>query len=127
MSETTLWTNSNTSSSFAAQTVSLNSSMLNYDYLKFVFQSTTSSTDDHIVLVPTSNFYGSRMQSITSNAIGLTASSSGTSTNYCNRWVSNTQSNSSGSTTSVFFGNSIRQDGTASNTTCIPKKIIGMK
>ena len=54
--ETTLWTNPSPGSQFATQTVTLSDSLLNYDYVKFVFRQHTSTTAETIILVSVTDF-----------------------------------------------------------------------
>jgi hypothetical protein len=54
LSETTLWTNSNPSSSFAQQTISLNYSIDNYSYIKFYAKLNKDIDVELITIVPVS-------------------------------------------------------------------------
>ena len=48
MTETTLWTNSNVANTFAEQTITLNDSITNYDYIKVTITSSTSTTTEYM-------------------------------------------------------------------------------
>ena len=52
MTETVLWTNSDPTASFSAQTVTLSDSLLNYKYLKIVYRSSNTNTVDYYTLYP---------------------------------------------------------------------------
>lgn len=54
--ETVLWTNGNPTSSFSAQLVTLNDSISNYDYLKFVFKVRNNIDENSSVIIETSEF-----------------------------------------------------------------------
>ena len=55
-SETTLWTNSSPSSSFAQQTVTLSYSMSNYTYVRFYMRRSTTNSDTASYIILVSDF-----------------------------------------------------------------------
>ena len=52
MTETVLWTNSDPTASFSAQTVTLSDSLKNYKYFKVVYRSSNTGDIDFYVLFP---------------------------------------------------------------------------
>lgn len=57
-----LWSNSDTTSSFAAQTVNLSDSVLNYDFMLVTYAFSTGSQDFSSVLIPVSEIYTNAAQ-----------------------------------------------------------------
>lgn len=119
LTETVLWTNSDTTTQFVSGDVTLSESMQNYKYLKFVFKSATTANALKSVIYPVEEF---------------------TYTNVSNSWCrasSPMRSNSSGtnyvrgliykSDTSINISNATAFNATGnSNTLAIPYQIIGL-
>lgn len=118
-SETTLWTNSSPTSTFAAQTVTLSSSLANYNYVKITVAIDTSTTSTKLIdyIWPRSQF--TTFTSTNSNPQGVIAARTTTNRVRLIQCTSNTQ---------VTFGaaSGVGATGTG-NTTVIPLYIKGLK
>lgn len=122
LTETVLWTNSNPTSSFAAQTVTLNQSITTdkFDYIKITIRISTSVATEQSYIFPTNEFLDfadGSTQNIRRGYIGTRPNGNDLRIIFS---VSNTQVNftaplRAGSTTS------------SSNSIIIPLKIIGLK
>ena len=115
--ETTLWTNSSPTSTFAAQTVNLSQAYSNFDYLKFVFRRSTSDSYEAVFVFPKSEFT-SKSRSLTVGISGTTAGSDNIMRNIYQ---------SSGSTSQMKFSTGWSYGNTNVPGNCIPKSIIGIK
>ena len=115
--ETTLWTNSSPTSTFAAQTVNLSQSYSNFDYLKFVFRRSTSDSYEAVFVFPKSEFT-SKSRSLTVGISGTTAGSDNVLRNIYQ---------SSGSTSQMKFSTGWSYGNTNVPGNCIPKSIVGIK
>ncbi len=125
--ETVLWENSAPSSSFNNQSIQLNESLLNYDYIRVECNySTTSTTINGSTIIPVSEFIGTYYDSTTSRFFfGLV----GRGQNILTRCIANGSSSSEGNNI-VFFSNCFlynSQTGQQQNSYVIPTKIIGLK
>lgn len=108
MEATTLWSNSSSASSFAAQTISLSENILNYDFAWIQFRSKTTSSAYTSIFVPTSAL---ALINIGYSFFGGTLTSRGVS-----------YSNSGNSLTFTDASNTA-----VDNTLVIPNRIIGYK
>lgn len=117
--ETSLWTNSAPTSTFAGQDVTLSDDINNYDCLKFTYRVTTSVADLLNYIISVSDFKKSLSGMSPHHCIlGLSSNDSGAHTR---RVYYKTD-------TSVTFDSSYQINVVATaNTTCIPLSIIGIK
>ena len=118
-SETTLWTNSNptSSSGFANQTVPLNYSMSNYNYIKIYGHVSNSNSSEIYTIVKRSDFTATGSSS-NSTSVALGARSSG--------GVSITRTAWYVSSTEVGFSAGFSASGIIPQA-CIPTKITGLR
>ena len=116
MTETTLWTNSSPTSSFASQTVTLSQDMDNFSYLKITVRASTTSDKRIGVIISVSDF----KNTVTSGqgaSLGICGGNSGTHARRAVAYTSDTQ---------VWFSNAA-SSGTSYNNTAIPVSISGLK
>ena len=120
LSETTLWTNSSPTSTFNAQDVTLNQSLRNFTYLKFITipYGNTQITTEQSIIIPVNEFVN-------------TSSSTNTFTSPIGMYHWNTyyaRGAQMVSNTSIHFMACNQVAGTGqNNSNIIPQKIIGMK
>lgn len=119
MSETILWTNSDTTTSFAAQNITVSDSWNNYSYIKFVFHIRTTVSVESIAVYPVSYFTTTGDDTTDTPQCATAVRRSGRE--YRRFWYNGTSS--------VHFHDAINitSSNIVDNTCCIPAKIIGMK
>lgn len=112
-SETTLWTNPNPSSSYAASDEPLNYSMNNYSYIKIYYKYSTTNSEESSIMVPPSALYNKPYSTVT--VFPSLSLRNGSTLRY-------RQVNGTTSATQIHFGN----ESNGSNTNLIPTKITGL-
>lgn len=118
MTETTLWTNSSPTSTFAAQSVTLSQSLSNFDYIRFEYRFSTSNSASYSVIIKASDV----TNSLTTSGNFTIALMVRSSSYYRSRRVTYN------SLTSLEV--SLAWDSNhagSSNSEAIPTKIVGMK
>ena len=85
LSETTLWSNNDTSSTFSSQTVSLSRSISNFSYLKFYYRTHKNQSIYKSVMYPVSNINYSSSPSGIQYGLLVVLSSSNGSTLMCRK------------------------------------------
>ena len=123
LKETTLWTNSSPSATFAEQTVTLSDNISNYDYIKIEWcESTSALTNKSSIMVSASEF--TRNKNPYYNAHDTTPAILGRGANN----VSYLRYIAYESDTQVLFGHALRGNATGvDNTFTIPLNIYGVK
>lgn len=119
-SETTLWTNSSPTSSFAAQSVTLSQSIQNFDYIRINYNLTKSNSTSGQVVYPSS--YLASLTATSGNRInaGLTGG-----LNNNGNWV---RTITAPSNTSIAFTTATRgASSSSSSDNLIPTSIVGLK
>ena len=114
--ETTLWTNSSPTSSFASQTVTLSQDIDNFDFLKITARASTTSDKRIGVIISVSDF----KNTVTTGqgaSLGICGGNSGAHARRAVAYTSDTQ---------VWFSGAA-SGGTAYNNTAIPVSISGLK
>ena len=116
--ETVLWTNSDPTSSFASQTVTLSDSAYNYRYLKVSWYGLTSNTDLRAMLVTPSDLATNTTEGSVRYALCCQSASS----------AQKARAISLQSANQLYFGAAVNWSGAATtmNTACIPYQIIGI-
>ena len=115
--ETTLWTNSSPTSSFATQTVTLSNGISNYSYIKIVYRASNTVEEESYLYVPQAKMISST-ETNDYNIVGLC--NYGTSYRYI-RFAFYA------SDTSIKFSDCGRWKNNANgNTICVPISIIGV-
>ena len=115
LEETTLWTNSSPTSSFAGQAVALSDDITNYDYIRVYWRYNTTDATEVSVLMSVSDFQESATSGKPNMAIGVrTSSPTKRGVNYS-------------SNTSVGFASAVNDVGNVSNGNANPTKITGCK
>lgn len=109
-----LWSNSDPTSSFAAQTVNLSDSVTNYDFLLVTYAFSTGSQDFSSVLIPVSEIYTNAAQ----YNLNINAGA--------NNRTGNRKINVPTATTAT-FGTAAYNGSASSNGNVIPLAIYGIK
>lgn len=133
MSETELWSNSSPTSSFAVQTITLDISYSNFDYIKMYCRHSTSDSTEFSAIVPTANLVlcsesgFSAMNTGQTLTVGCSEATSSTSKEY-GRQVGKVDGDSTYKKMRVSACNSITGGtGRTINELLIPTKIVGIK
>ena len=118
MSETLLWSNSKPTSNFGEQTITLNESYDNYEYLKFVFNYSTSSSTQRSLIIPKSDM----ILATTSSSMRYCSPACVDSTSYTRRFGSLTSHSQI-----KFWNATLINGGGSSGALAIPIAIYGLK
>ena len=121
--ESNLWINPNPNNSYTSVSdIILSESIDKYDYIKFVYKATTTSTDEYITLIPVDIFKQSTSSSTQSVSYKALIGGCYVSNAYWSRVIFYTDS------THIMIGNCYNYASSSSNNAnCIPLKIIGVK
>jgi hypothetical protein len=121
LTETTIWTNSDTTANFTAQDVTLSSSINNFTYIKIKYLLAKSQSTEYSVIYPASEVVQWRTSSSETTQNKTEGMLGGRSTGNYKReifYISNTK---------LHFNNATNMGGsTGAEANLIPSKIIGM-
>lgn len=117
--ETSLWTNSSPTSSFAAQTVTLSDDVDNYDFIKVVMRASTSDATIISETIPVAQFKQSSESAASGVRGGLSAR---VSSKTCVRSFYYSDDTTIGFTAGYQLNST-----TANSSSCIPTEILGIK
>lgn len=118
MSETTLWTNPNPTSSFASQPITLSQDVNNFDYIKISYRGGISNDNSMSIIVSIADY--NKADSASTNKVGIAIA--GTNSGDLRTRVMFTNGN-----TSIYPGDARTPTGSIDNNKAIPIKISGLK